>query len=128
MRIELQRLGRPYGSGSAGMSSTGIMVVRILLLTPGVFLTLRALAVYPLLDSRAVMGVMLCGYLLPAVLQVASFVNSAGDNGIVLRSVFGVSSIGLVLLGVLLLVNGSLDRSPAGEAKATVLDRSEERR
>ena len=101
------------------------MVAHIFMLVPGVFLTLSALGAYRLLDSRTVMGLMLSGFLLPAVLQVVSFVRGGGDNGgNVLHWIFVCASVALVLLGLALFANGSLDRSPAGEVQATVLQKA----
>jgi len=124
MRIELRTDGRVEGDRKAGASAGIAMVFRIMLLVPGVFLTLNALAVYPLLDSRAVMGLMLGGFLVPAGLQIASFVrNGAGNFEQTLRWTFVCASLALVLLGLSLFANGALDRSSASEEKTTVLEK-----
>jgi hypothetical protein len=125
MRIELRTGTRVSGSGYERSASGFAMVRRIFLLVPGVFLIWWGLTAYKLLDQRLITGIMLSGFLIPAVAQVVSFVRDPQSNGgIVLRWIFGCSSVCLVLLGLLLFANGALDRSPAQGTKATVLQKA----
>src|SRR5215467_7346978 len=113
MRIEL-RTGMGANT-SAFRTSPGVaMVRRIFLLVPGVFLTWQGLATYKLLDMRLITGIMLSGFLIPAVGQIVSFVREPrGKGGRILRWMFACSSLGLVLLAFMLFANGGLDRSEA---------------
>src|SRR5215510_5601104 len=64
-------------------SAGGTWALYILLLTPGVFISLQARAVYPLLDSRLPMALILGGFILPVMLQLLSFLrrNQSADVG-----------------------------------------------
>src|SRR5262249_46463312 len=96
-----------------------------LLLTPGVFLTLHALSVYPLLDSRIAMGCLLCGFLFPAALNIASILRNRPDyDPAPLRKAYMLSAFALVFLGAVLHANGMLDRSPVTQMHATVLQKT----
>jgi len=109
---------------AAEMPSFPVTVLHTLLLIPGVFVTLRALSVYPLLDSRIAMGILLSGFLLPFALLIVSIVrNRDGTDAEALRAIYVCASIALVLLGLALFANGGLDASPPTGVQATVLDK-----
>jgi hypothetical protein len=78
-------------------------VLYILLLVPGVFVSLSALGAYPPLDNRLVMAAVLGLFLLPVALQVLSSVRKRpiGDSGW-LWAAYKLSILALVLLGFLL--------------------------
>jgi hypothetical protein len=112
-RIELQLRTRPDSGVRPPPSAWGVrQALNILLLIPGVFVGLLALGVYPPVDTRVVMGFLLGFFLLPVALQIFSLAP---------RAVYVSASAALVLLGLLLLLNGRLDKSPASEVKTTVL-------
>jgi hypothetical protein len=97
-------------------------VLYILLLVPGVFVSLSALAVYPPLDTRLVMAAVLGLFLLPVMPQFLSYVQKrpGGDAGW-LRAAYIFSGLALCMLALLLFLNGWLDRSPWSEVRTTVI-------
>jgi hypothetical protein len=112
-RIELQLRTRPDSGVSPPPSAWGVrQALNILLLIPGVFFGLLPLGIYPPVDTRVAMGFLLGFFLLPVVLQVFSLAP---------RAVYIAASTALVLLGVLLLLNGGLDKSPSSEVRTTVI-------
>jgi hypothetical protein len=124
MHVVLHAKNRPR-SESPQSPPLALMILYIVLLVPGVFITLHALSAYPVLDGRVAMGVLLFGFLFPPVLLVISIVrNQPSADSLWLRWVFICASVALVLLGALLLVNGGLDRSAAREVRTTVLQKA----
>jgi hypothetical protein len=97
-------------------------VLDILLLMPGVFLSLLAQGVYPLLDKGPVMGCMLGLILLPVGLQVLGLVvkRPSADSAF-WSMLFRGASAALLVLSLLLFLNGGLDRSPWKQVQTTVL-------
>jgi hypothetical protein len=92
------------------------------MLVPGVFVSLLAQMVYPLLDARRTMGFLLGVFLFPPMLQILSLVlKLPNDGGWWLRAVYMCSSLALVLLGFMLFMNGRLDKSPGREVTTTVV-------
>jgi hypothetical protein len=125
MRIQLQSTKHMIAGGDARSSALGNTVPYIILLVPGVFVSLQALTAYPLLDSRLAMAFLLTGFLFPfAVLIVSILRNQEGNDGRLLRRIYVCSSVGLVLLGLFLFANGELDRSPARTVQTTVLEKN----
>jgi hypothetical protein len=125
MRIQLQSAKDTNASGDARSSALGSTVPYIILLVPGVFVSLQALAAYPLLDSRLAMAFLLSGFLLPfAVLIVSILRNQEGNDGRILRRIYVCSSVALVLLGLFLFANGKFDDSPARTVQTTVLEKN----
>jgi hypothetical protein len=117
-RINLQLRGQPDAGGKQLSSAGGTtQVLYILLLTPGVMLSLFSQGIYPLLDSRLAMGVMLSLFLLPVALLIVSFVRQRPSG----RMPFIFSSVALVLWALLLILNGGLDHSPRHDVRATVV-------
>jgi len=109
---------------AAEMPSFLVTVLYVMLLVPGVFVTLGALSVYPLLDSRIAMGLLLSGFLLPFAMLVVSMArNREGTDAETLRAIYVCASIALVLLGLVLFANGRLDGSPPTSVQATVLEK-----
>jgi hypothetical protein len=97
-------------------------VLYILLMTPGVFFTFHALSVYPPVNPRFPMAVMLCIFVLPVVLMMLSFVlKRPNENVKTWRIVYVSSSIALLLSAILLFLNGYLDRSIPYEVRTTVI-------
>ena len=124
MQIEVLSAKRTNGIGDARSSALGKTVSYIILLVPGVFVTLQALAVYPLLDDRLAMAFLLSGFLFPFAVLIVSIVrNQEGNNGKVLRRIYVCSSVALVILGLFLFANGKLDVSPARSVRTTVLEK-----
>jgi hypothetical protein len=120
--IELQVSTCPNCGGTPLPSAGGARVLYILLLIPGVFVSLSALSAYPPLDARRMMGFLLCAFLLPVLLQVLSIVlKRPSDDMRWSRPVYFCSSLALVLLGLLLFLNGGLDRSASNEVRTTVV-------
>ena len=122
-KIQLQ-LGRraDFGTSRVPSNPNATQVLYILLMTPGVFVTLHALSVYPPVNARLPMAVMLCIFLLPVVLMVLSFVlNRPNENVKTCRILYVSSSVALLLLATLLFLNGCLDRSSPNEVRTTVI-------
>jgi hypothetical protein len=122
-RIQLQ-LGSPadFGTSRVPSNPNAMQVLYILLMTPGVFVTLHALSVYPPVNARFPMAVMLFMFLLPVVLMVLSFVlNRPNENQKTWRILYVSSSVALLLLAILLFLNGYLDRSSPNEVRTTVI-------
>src|SRR5262245_12390574 len=121
--IDLQ-LGRCPDCRRRPVRSTGgTWALYILLLTPGVFVSLHAQAVYPLLDSRLPMAFILGGFILPVMLQLLSFLRRNHSSGGVelWRAVYICSGLVLVLIALLLFLNGGLDGSPLNQVRGTVI-------
>lgn len=119
--IELQLNGPSEHGGVAAPALRGKLVVRILLLVPGVLLSLIPLSTYPPLDTRVVMGITICVYLLPLTAVLLSNVRKRAVNaGRFQRGVFTYSSVALMLLGAFLLINGALDKFPRTELRTEV--------
>jgi hypothetical protein len=111
----------PGGNAPAPSVDAGL-VLYILLLVPGVFFALLPFSLYPPVDRHQVMRILLGAYLLPWALFSFRLVRKRpGEGTRWLRATFAWSSLALVLLGILLLINGGLDRSPHSELQATVL-------
>src|SRR5215467_1381908 len=125
MGIDFQSAKRTNGGGDARARTFSVTVAYIILLVPGVFFTLLALAAYPLLDTRLAMGLMLSGFLFPFSALIVSIVRNREDNDKkTLRGICVCSSLALVTLGFLLLANGRLDRSPPTNVRTTVLEKT----
>ena len=90
-------------------------------MVPGVILGLHAQGLYHPLDARVPMGFMLSLFLLPVVLQMFGFLRRQPSENIGRwRVVYICSGLALVLLALVLLLNGGLDRSPLNRVRATV--------
>jgi hypothetical protein len=120
-RLEL-RLSNGSG-GSRPPSARGLrQVLNIILLMPGVFLSLMAQGFYPPLDKRLVMGCMIGLFLLPLGLQaLGALLKRPGADSAFWPMLYRGSSAALVMLSLLLFLNGGLDRSPWNPVHATVL-------
>ena len=122
-RIELQLINRS-GFLKTSVSSKGSLpsVVYVLLMMPGVFLSLQAQGFYHPLDARVPMGFMLSLFLLPVALQMFSFLRRRpSENMRLWRAVYLCSGLALVLLALLLFLNGKLDASPLNRVRTTVI-------
>ncbi len=122
-RMELQLNSRP-GSLKTPASSKGSVtsVVYILLMVPGVILSLHAQGLYHPLDARVPMGFMLSLFLLPVALQMFSFLRRRpSENMGRWRAEYICSGLALVLLALLLFLNGGLDDSPLNRVRPTVM-------
>jgi predicted RNA-binding Zn-ribbon protein involved in translation (DUF1610 family) len=96
-----------------------------LLLAPGLLVGLLAYIVFPLLDAGPLVALGLCTFFLPLVMQLSSIVRKrlSEDLGR-LRTIYVYSSLALLLLALLPLLNGWLDGSPASAVKATVIQKT----
>lgn len=93
-----------------------------LLLIPALMLSFLPLGIYPPLDSRLPMGLIICAFLLSAVLQLTGIVQKQPARQVGWRrTTYIVSGLALPLLGILLFLNGKLDSSPSQELSATVI-------
>jgi len=68
------------------------------------------------------MAFILCGFALPVILQLFSFLRRRSNEDIERwRRVYVYSGLVLVIIALLLFVNGGLDDSPLNQVKATVV-------
>jgi len=105
-------------------SRSAAQVLYILLMMPGVTACLISFAVYPPVDARLPKGLMFGFFLFPVGLQLLSFVLGRPDGATFWRTLYVMSSIVLVLLAALVLLNGGLDKSPRNEVKTTVVQKT----
>lgn len=113
------RTSPPRGAAGAGDAR---QLLYLLLLVPGLFLTVAASRAYPLLDARIPAALILCGIVIPVGFQMWAIVRRrAVVHGRRMRAVYLATGSALLLLGLLLFVNGRLDRSPRNAVEATVL-------
>jgi hypothetical protein len=96
-----------------------------LLLVPGLLGNLLGYALYPPLDAGPLLGFGLCVFSLPVLLQLASGLRKRlSENVGRLRTVYAYSSLALMLLALLLLLNGWLDGSPPNAVRSTVIQKT----
>ena len=120
--IEVERSKGPNFGARPLPAAGGVWVLHILLLVPGVFVSLLALSVYPLLDPRRMMGFLLGFFLLPVVLQMLTILRKSPGNDVRWgRAAYIGSGLALPLLGLLLFLNGGLDRSHGNTVRPTVV-------
>jgi hypothetical protein len=113
-------------SDSGGPTATSGLDVRkllyFLLLIPALMVGMLPLGVYPPLDTRLPMGVIIGAFLLSAVPQLTSIVGRRPGNGAGWwRTVSICSGLALPLFGLLLFLNGRLDRSTPYDVSARVI-------
>jgi hypothetical protein len=78
--IELQHESASGPKGVAAPVQAGQLIIYILLLMPGLMVSLHSFSAYPLLDARPAMGLMLCLYLLPWSVFLLSMVLKRAAN------------------------------------------------
>jgi hypothetical protein len=116
---------REDSGGERIQSNTTIsQMLPILLLAPGVFVNLVAMAMYPPVNSRRPMGAMIGIFLLPLALQLFRFLRRQPSSLKSWRRACIFSSVALMLLAILLFVNGRFDQSPPHQETTTVLRKS----
>lgn len=122
--IELQL---SKGSASGERTSAALNVsefLYFLLLIPALFIAMMPLGIYPPLDTRLPLGFIICAFLLSAVPRLVSFVQRKQGGTLGLwRGVATCSGLSLPLIGLLLFLNGRLDKSPRTEVRATVIQK-----
>jgi hypothetical protein len=121
--IELQVSKRSDSGGSAFTPTLDVKeFLYFLLLIPAGVTALLPLGIYSPLDIRLPMGSIICAFLLAAVLQLTNIVQRQPGNDVARwRKVYICSALALPLIGILVFLNGSLDRSPRSEVRATVI-------
>lgn len=110
--------------GDPFSSSGGPSALYVLLLLPGAILGLLALIRYPPLDYRPPMALIMTMFFVPITLYFWSFVRKGPGGGAARWRMFMWSGLALLLLGVVLLANGGLDRAPAHEVRPTVISKA----
>ncbi len=111
------------GTGAPGVDARKVLY--FLLLIPALMIALMPLGVYPPLDVRLPMGSIVGAFLLSAIPQLVSIAQRQAGNGAGWwRRVSICSGVALPLLGVLLFLNGKLDKSSPHEVSATVIRKS----
>jgi hypothetical protein len=100
------------------------IVTHLVFLVLALFIAQFALGRYPLLDNRLALGIELFLFILSAIsLSVWVTKSRRNGGGQRSRSAFFAFSLALGTFGILLLINGGLDRSPASKVSATVLQK-----
>jgi hypothetical protein len=96
-----------------------------LMLAPGVFCGLVAYIVFPPLAAGPLVAFGVLTLSLPFVLQCVSVLRKRlSDDVDQLRTAYVYSSLALLLIALLPLLNGWLDKSPVDAVRATVLQKS----
>src|SRR5579863_9473230 len=100
-----------------------------LLPAPGLLGSVLGYIVYPPLDAGPVLAIGLCVFSVPLLLQLASTLRKRLSEDVGwLRAVYAYSSLALMLLALLLLLNGRLDTSPPNAVRSTVIRKTVTRR
>jgi hypothetical protein len=127
MAIEV-RLSKPTGSGgSPQLLPASVTAVKgafyFVLLMPGLLGCMVARGVYPLLDDRSVMGLILGLFLLPVALQMLSVLRKSAVETTerFVRIVHICAGFALVLLALLLFLNGGMDKAPGAVMRTPVM-------
>jgi len=96
-----------------------------LLLAPGLLAGIFAYIVFPPLDAGPLVALGICILMLPLLMQLWSIVKKRQPEDLArLRTAYLYSSIVLLLLALLPLLNGWLDKSAASAIKTTVLQKT----
>jgi hypothetical protein len=118
-------IGLRKRSDSAEPASTSTLDVTqllyFLLLIPALFIAQMPLGIYPPLDTRLPMGLIICAFLLSAIPRLISIVQRRQGSNVGWRSISICSGLILPLIGILLFLNGRLDTSPRSEVRTTVV-------
>lgn len=100
-----------------------------LLLAPGLLVGLAAYVVFPPLDAGPLVAFGLFLLFLPIALQLLSIIRKRLSNDLDrLRTAYVYSSLALLLLALLPLLNGWLDTSPVNPVTTTVIQKTETHR
>ena len=96
----------------------------MIVLMVGLAVTMPTIYAYSLLDEFYAMGAFLLVYIFAGLATALSFAQNVGPRGSkwLRRIAFGLS-LSLATLGILLLMNGGLDRYPTNDVTATVLQK-----
>jgi hypothetical protein len=121
--IDLQLSKRSDSGGRAVTSAVDArQLLYFLLLIPAGIVSMLPLGVYPPLDARLPMGFIIGAFLLSAVPQLTSIVRREPGNSVGWwRKVSICSGLALPLIGLLLFLNGRLDRSAPNDVRAMVI-------
>jgi hypothetical protein len=121
--FELQLNKRPDSGGPTVAAAVDArQLLYFLLLIPAGMIALMPLGIYPPLDSRLPMGFIICAYLLSTIPQLTSIVRRQPGHGLGFwRMVSICSGLALPIIGVLLFLNGRLDRSTPNDVSARVI-------
>ena len=96
-----------------------------LLLAPGLLAGIFAYIVFPPLDADAMLALGICILMLPLLMELWSIVKKRqSEDTARLRTAYLYSSIVLLLLALLPLLNGWLDKSPTSAVRTTVLQKT----
>jgi hypothetical protein len=121
--FELQLSKRSdWGGRTVTSALDARQLLYFLLLIPAGMLSMMPLGVYPPLDTRLPMGFIICAFLLSAVPRLTSIVQRQPGNGVGWwRMVSTASGLALPLIGLLLFLNGRLDKSTPNDVKTMVI-------
>jgi hypothetical protein len=121
-RFDIRVTGQQTGRNSGEPTESARQLVYVLLMIPGVFITLQSFTVYRPVDRRLPMVLMLSVFLLPVLFHVLSFMRTQPDEKSGnWRLRYVCSGFALILLGGLLFLNGGLDQSSQHVVQTTIL-------
>jgi hypothetical protein len=124
-RFELQLNDRITRGGATYSPGSGLQMLNMLFMMPGVLVCLVALNMYPPLDTRMPWAFMLGVYLLPVAVHLLIWILRpeimAGGPW---RKMYISTCLVLVLFSVLLFLNGGMDRSAVSRVSTTIVRKS----
>jgi hypothetical protein len=124
-RFELQLNDRFSPGYAVSSSGSGLQLLSMFFMMPGLLVCLVALNVYPPLDPRMPWAFMLGVYLLPVVVHVLIWILKpeimAGGPW---RTVYISACLVLVVFSLFLFLNGRMDRSPVDRMSTTIVRKS----
>jgi hypothetical protein len=124
--IELALTKRSDSGGPASVPTLDAkQFLYFLLLIPAGVVALLPLGVYPPLDSRLPMGLIISAFLLSAVPRLWSIAQRRSSNDrSPWQAVSACAGLALPLIGLLIFLNGGLDRSPGSDVRAMVIEKA----
>jgi hypothetical protein len=119
--LEVRVVGRSQPAQNLSTpDKNSLQLLYVVLMVPGVFVTLLSFGVYPPVDRGLPMGMMLFAFLFPVALQMFSFIRP-GKSARNWLPLYVSTSVALLLLAISLFVNGGLDRSPTEKVRTTIV-------
>ncbi|HXH48663.1 MAG TPA: hypothetical protein VNM47_04765 [Terriglobia bacterium] len=121
-RFELQLNNRFSPAYSISSSGSGLLMLNMFFMMPGLLVCLVALHMYPPLDPRMPWAFMLGVYLLPVAVHLLTWIlMPASMAARPWRKVYISACLVLVMFSAFLFLNGRMDRSQASQVSTTVV-------
>jgi hypothetical protein len=124
-RFELQLNNRVSQAYSISSSGSGLQLLNMFLMMPGLIVCLEALHMYPPLDQRMPWAFMLSVFLLPVAVHLLIWILKPEIMpGGPWRTVYISACLVLMMFSLFLFLNGGLDRSEVSRISTTVISKS----